>query len=93
MTKKNSATSYTPTIHIEWSQVATSLIIGAILGGIALLRFSDSQTIVVASHTQQILEIKEQLMPRSEAEANFKRLETRFEDQQKLLERIDSKLD
>ena len=93
MAKKNNITNYTPSIQIHWSQVATSLVIGAILGGVALLRFSDSQTIVVASHTEQILEIKGQIMPRSEIEANFKRFESQLESQQKLLERIDSKLD
>lgn len=100
MSKKNNTNQYTPIMQIQWSQVITSLFIGAILGGIALLRFSDSQAVIVAGHTAEIGEIKGDIVPRAEFEAVVLRIDQRlesqdkrFERQEKILERIDSKLD
>jgi hypothetical protein len=93
MTKKNEPTNYTPVMQIQWSQVITSLFIGAILGGIALLRFSDSQAVIVAGHSSEISEIQQDLVPRSEFEAVILRIDQRLESNEKILERIDKKLD
>lgn len=79
--------------QINWSQVITSLLIGAILGGITLLRFSDSQAIVVAGNTAEIGEIKSVIVPRSELEQVINRLDQRMESIEKSIDSIDRKLD
>lgn len=41
-------------IKINWGQVVTSLLIGAILGAIALVRLSDTNTIIIAGQAKAI---------------------------------------
>jgi len=43
-----------PTFQINWSQVITSLLIGAFLGAVTLVRLSDTNTIVIAGQSKAI---------------------------------------
>lgn len=43
-----------PSLQINWSQVITSLLIGAVFGAIAIVRLSDTQTITISGHTKAI---------------------------------------
>lgn len=61
-------------IHINWSQVLTSLFIGALLGAVTLLRFSDSQAVVVAGHTEAIKDLKTNSVSRREWDIMVDRL-------------------
>lgn len=76
-------------IKINWSQVITALIIGAITGSWALIRFSDSVGFIARANEQEINEIKEVLVPRPEYEAReqnlYKYLDKRFDTVESLI--------
>lgn len=80
-------------IQINWSQVLTSLILGGILGGIAILRLSDSQTITLAGQGHEIEELKSVIVPRGEYNATILRIDQRLESLERSSQNTNSKLD
>lgn len=66
-------------MQINWSQVFTSLFIGAVIGVISFIRFSDSQAIVVAGHTTTLNELKASSVSRPEYEATILRIDQRLQ--------------
>ena len=80
-------------LTINWSHIITSLALGAILGAFALVRVSDSQAVVLAGHTQELTELQESIVPRSEFEQTILRIDQRLESLDKRTESVDGKLD
>jgi len=73
-------------IQINWSQVVTALIIGAIGGAVTILRVADTQTVVVAGIKSDVDGLKADYMPRTEIEREFTHIN-------QSLVRIEGKLD
>lgn len=89
--KKNSNQTYTPTIQLNLSQVfmavITSLIIGGITGAFAIVRVSDSNTLVIAGNSDSIEKLEENSVSRREFSALSNQV-TRIEQKvDRLLER------
>jgi len=98
MAKKNDTTQYTPYMSHEgfklnWSQVATSLLIGGILGAVSILRLSDSQTIILAGQGNDIQELKENSVLRPEYSQTILRIDQRLNSIEKNNDAISGKLD
>lgn len=72
--------------------VATSLIIGAIVGSFTLVRTSDSLVFRVVALELNDEQIKNNLVPRSEFESKLESQNQRLERIEKQLDRIESKL-
>jgi hypothetical protein len=75
------------------SHILTSLAIGAILGAYALVRVSDSQTVILAGHTQELANLENSIVPRTEFEQTILRIDQRLESIEKRIDSVDGKLD
>lgn len=72
--------------------VATSLIIGAIVGSFTLVRTSDSLVFRIVAVELDNEQIKNNLVPRGEFESTLESQNQRLERIEKQLDRIESKL-
>ena len=75
------------------SHILTSLAIGAIFGAYALVRISDSQTVILAGHTQELASLENSIVPRTEFEQTILRIDQRLESIEKRIDSVDGKLD
>lgn len=72
--------------------VATSLVIGAIVGSLTLVRTSDSLVFRIVAVELDNEQIKKNLVPRGEFESTIESQNQRLERIEKQLDRIESKL-
>lgn len=80
-------------IKVNWSQVATSLLIGGIVGAIAIIRLSDSQQIVIAGQAKELDELKGVIVPRGEYEQAILRIDQRLQYIEQNSQQTNNKLD
>ena len=82
-----------PTLQINWSQVLTSLVVGAILGAFTLLRLSDSQTVVLAGHTKTIEKLENSTVSLELFKLHNESQTQQFKSIDERLYKMDSKID
>lgn len=79
--------------QINWTQVITALATGLVIGAVGILRVADSNTVVIATNSREISELKEDIVPRAEFDAVNESLQLFLERQQIQLDRIEQKID
>lgn len=85
--------SVKPTIQINWSQVITSLVLGAILGAFTLLRLSDTQTVVLAGHTKTIEKLEASSVSHDIFDQHVSQQSTDMQDIKTALRDLNNKVD
>jgi uncharacterized membrane-anchored protein YhcB (DUF1043 family) len=88
--KKNETSQFS--FPINWSQVVTSLVIGSILGAIAIIRLSDAQAIVIAGQGSAIDELEANSVQRDEYNATIMRIDQQLETIGETNKSIDNKI-
>lgn len=82
-----------PTFQINWGQVVTSLLIGAVLGAFTLIRLSDTNTVIIAGQTKAIEHLESNTVSIDIFNQHALANQREFDAISKSLDSLNSKLD
>ena len=82
-----------PTFQINWGQVVTSLLIGAIVGAFTLIRLSDTNTIIIAGQAKAIENLETSTVSIDLFKQHAAENQREFDTITKSLDSVSSKLD